>query len=136
MGFEVFGQRRIPMKGAPSVTIQKRGVISINAAAHSLIDTAEVVEVLFDPDRQVVAFREAEVSPCSYRLRISPSSGQAQMAAVSFLRHYRIEHETSRRYEPFIEDGMLCVNLRSASVEVHGNRSQTVTTETEDPGEL
>ena len=135
MGFEVFDQRRTPMKGAPSVTIQKSGVISINAAAHALIGTPEVVEMLFDFDRQVVAFREAGVSPRSYRLRVSPGSGQAQVAAVSFLRHYQIEHETSRRYEPYVEDGMLCVDLQGASVEVHGNRTKTVATEAEDTNE-
>lgn len=92
MGFEVFDQRGTPMKGAPSVTIQKRGLISINSAAHALIDAPEVDELLCDPNRQVVAFRPAEISPRSYRLRISPSSGQTQVAAVSFLGHYRIEH--------------------------------------------
>ncbi|MGK4066093.1 hypothetical protein AB0Y14_08540 [Rothia sp. HC945] len=136
MGFEVFDQRRTPMKGAPSVTIQKSGVISINAAAHDLIDTPAVVELLFDPDRQVVAFQEAEVSPRSYRLRVSPGSGQAQVAAVSFLRYYRIEHETSRRYEPYVEDGMLCVDLQGGSAEVRGNRSKTIATEAEDTDKL
>lgn len=132
MGFEVFDQRRTPMKGAPSVTIQKSGTISINAPAHAMIDAPEIIELLFDPDRQVVAFRETEASPCSYRMRISPGSGQAQVAAVSFLRHYQIEHETSRRYEPCVEDGMLCVELQGASSQVHGNRSKTATTEIED----
>lgn len=135
MGFEVFDQRRTPMKGAPSVTIQKSGVISINAAAHGLIETPEIVEILFDPGRLIVAFREADVSPRSYRLRASPGSGQVQVAAVSFLRHYQIEHETSRRYEPYVEDGMLCVDLQGASVEVHGNRSKTAATEVEDTDE-
>lgn len=135
MGFEIFDQRRTPMKGVPSVTIQKSGVISINATAHQLIDTPEVIEMLFDPDRQIVAFREAGVSPRSYRLRVSPGSGQAQVAAVSFLRHYRIEHETSRRYEPFVEDGMLCVDLQGVVVEVHGNRTTTVAPEVEDVDE-
>ncbi|KHE74176.1 hypothetical protein AS25_08365 [Kocuria marina] len=126
MGFEVFDQRRTPMKGAPSVTIQKSGLISINSAAHALIDAPEVIEILFDPDRQVIAFRAAEISPRSYRLRVSSSSRQAQVAAVSFLGHYRIGHSTSRRYEPFVEEGMLCIDLQGPSTQVHGNRTKTV----------
>ncbi|NKT46166.1 hypothetical protein GS908_01205 [Rhodococcus hoagii] len=37
MAFEVFDKRMSPLAKAPSVTIQKRGIFSINKAAHALI---------------------------------------------------------------------------------------------------
>lgn len=38
--FEVFDKCHAPMRGAPSVTIQKRGIVSINGAAHALLNRA------------------------------------------------------------------------------------------------
>ena len=37
-GFEVFDKRMTPLAKAPSVTIQRRGVISLNRVAHDLIN--------------------------------------------------------------------------------------------------
>ena len=62
MPFEVFDKRMTPLAKAPSVTIQKRGVISLNKAAHDLIENAETVELLYDRERRVMALRAADDS--------------------------------------------------------------------------
>lgn len=127
MGFEVFDKRAAPMKGAPSVTVQKRGIVSINGAAHKLIKDAKVVELLFDRDRQVMAIRSAEPSPRTYVLRDPSPSGQTILSASAFMDAYGIDTSVSRRYEPFEEDGMLCIDFKGPSIEVRGNRTRNKT---------
>lgn len=122
MPFEVFDKRSAPMKGAPSVTVQRRGIVSINAAARKLINNAHVVELLFDPARRVMALRPANPSPQTYELRSPSRSGQTMLSATAFMQAYDIDTSVSRRYEPFEEEGMLCINFNGPSTEVRGNR--------------
>ncbi len=124
MGFELFDKRHAPMRGAPSVTVQKRGIVSINGPAHALIDRAKVVELLFDRERQVMAIRPAEPSPRAYELREPSPSGQTLLSATAFAQAYDLDTSVSRRYEPSIEDGMLCVNLSGPSTVVQSNRTK------------
>lgn len=124
MGFEVFDKRHSPMRGAPSVTVQKRGIVSINGPAHKMIESARVVELLYDRDRQVMAMRPAEPSPRTYELREPSKSGQTILSATAFMDAYEIDTSVSRRYEPFEEDGMLCIDFTSKSTEVRGNRAK------------
>lgn len=122
MAFEVFDKRSAPMKGAPSVTVQRKGIVSINAPAHKLIEGARVVELLFDPGRRVMALRPAEPSPRTYELRAPSKSGQTLVSATAFMQAYDIDTSVSRRYEPFEEDGMLCIDFNGDFTEVRGNR--------------
>lgn len=132
MAFEVFDKRQAPMRGAPSVTIQKRGLISINGAAHQLIDRQRVVEILFDPERRVVALRPAEKSTRTYELREPSRTGHTALSGTAFTESYGIDTSTSRRYEPFVEAGMLCIDLNGDFTEVRGNRApRTQATESE-----
>jgi len=127
MGFEVFDKRMTPMAKAPSVTIQKRGVISLNKAAHDLVNNAETVELLYDRDRQVMALRAADdSSPHAYAVRNGSKRGpgQAIVSATAFTAHYGIDTTATRRWKPFIEDGMLCVDLTEAGTVITGNRTK------------
>lgn len=40
MAFEIFDKRKAPMKGAPSVTVQRRGIVSINGPEFVKVDEA------------------------------------------------------------------------------------------------
>lgn len=128
MGFEVFDKRMTPLAKAPSVTIQKRGVISLNKAAHDLVDNAETVELLYDRDRQVMALRAADDS-CLHAYAVRAGSrrgpGQAMVSATAFTQHYGIDTTATRRWKPFIEDGMLCVDLTTEGTVITGNRTKT-----------
>lgn len=124
MGFEVFDKRQAPMRGTPSVTIQKRGIISISGAAHAFIDRARVVELLFDRERKVMALRPSEPSAQSYELREPAKSGQTLLSATAFTQAYDIDTTVSRRFEPFVEDGMLCVAIEGPSTIVRSNRTK------------
>lgn len=128
MPFEVFDKRMTPMAKAPSVTIQKRGVISLNKAAHDLVGNAETVELLYDRDRQVIALRPADdSSPHAYAVRAGSKRGpgQAMVAATAFTTHYRIDTTATRRWKPFLEDGMLCVDLSQEGTIITGNRTKS-----------
>jgi hypothetical protein len=124
MAFEVFDKRSAPMQGTPSVTLQKRGILSINAAAHALIGKADVVELLFDAERRVMALRPAAPSPTAYQVRGPSKTGQVLLSVTAFTHAFGIDTEDSRRYEPFVEDGMLCIDLNGPSTVIRGNRSK------------
>lgn len=125
MPFEVFVARLVPSSKSPSVTIQKRGIFSFNRAAHKLIDEAETVELLFDPENQIIALRPSDEAH-AYTLRHQGTSetGQMILSATRFTQHYDIDTTVSRRWKPYGQDGMLCIDLRSDSVEISGNRSK------------
>ena len=127
MPFEVFDKRMTPLAKAPSVTIQKRGVISLNKAAHDLIDNAQTVELLYDRDRQVMAVRGTDdSSPHAYAVRSASKRGpgQAVVSATAFTAHYGIDTTDTRRWKPFVEDGMLCVDLSQEGTVITGNRTK------------
>lgn len=129
MPFEVFDKRMTPLAKAPSVTIQKRGVISLNKAAHDLIENAETVELLYDRDRNVIALRAADdSSPHAYAVRSTSSRGlgQAMVSATAFTAHYGIDTDATRRWKPFVEDGMICVDLTEEGVVITGNRAKAI----------
>jgi hypothetical protein len=127
MPFEVFDKRMTPLAKAPSVTIQKRGVISLNKAAHDLIGNAQTVELLYDRDRNVIALRATDDSSLhAYAVRNGSKHGQGQaiVSATAFTAHYDIDTTTTRRWKPFLEDGMLCVDLTTEGTVITGNRTK------------
>lgn len=127
MGFEVFDKRMAPLAKAPSVTIQRKGIISINRAAYALMGEPATVELLYDKDRKVVGLRGADESvPHAYEVRAQSASketGPLIVAGTAFTNFYKIDTTVSRRWQPFVEDGILCIDLASGGVEIRGNRS-------------
>ncbi|WP_367402582.1 hypothetical protein [Kocuria marina] len=104
-------------------------MISLNKAAHDLIDNAETVELLYDRDRMVMALRPTDdSSPHAYAVRNGSKRGpgQAVVSATAFTAHYGINTTDTRRWKPFMEDDMLCVNLTEEGTVITGNRTKTV----------
>ena len=130
MNFEIFDKRMAPLAKAPSITIQKRGIFSINKAAHKLIGEPETVELLFDKEAQVIAMRQSSESHAyTIRPQSKKDTGQMILSATAFTQYYDIDTSVSRRYKPFAQDTpmgkMLCIDLKGESVEVHGNRGKS-----------
>ncbi|MDQ1130396.1 hypothetical protein [Microbacterium sp. SORGH_AS_0888] len=125
MGFEVFDKRMAPLAKAPSVTIQKRGIFSINRAAHNLIGAPDTVELLFDRDARIIAMKPSS-EPHAYAIRPQTASGTGQviLSATAFTQYYDVDTDVSRRYKPYEQDGLLCIDLKGPSIEVIGNRSK------------
>lgn len=137
MPFEVFDKRMAPLAKAPSVTIQKRGIFSINKAAHKLIGEPDTLELLFDKEEQIIALRpSAEGHAYKLRPQSARDTGQVVLAATAFTQYYDIDTTVSRRWTPYAQDGMLCIDLKGKSVEVRGNRTKkTADSDTEQSGD-
>jgi hypothetical protein len=129
LAFEVFTKRLVPLAGAPYVTIQKRGTISINKAAHHLLGAPKAVELLYDSDTSIVGFRAVEPSvEHAYALRAMGGASRADgagttylIAGTAFLKHYDIDYGQARRFPAELQDGILCLDLKQGTV-VSSNR--------------
>lgn len=125
MGFEVFDKRNAPLAKAPSVTIQKKGIFSINRAAHNLIGAPETVELLFDREAEVIAMKPSdEAHAYAIRPQTASDTGQVILSASAFTQFFDIDTTVSRRYKPYEQNGMLCIDVRGPRVEIVGNRSK------------
>ena len=103
-------------------------MIPLNKTAHDLIDNNDTVELLYDRDRQVMALRAADESaPHAYAVRTGSKRGpgQAMIAATAFTAHYDIDTTATRRWKPFVEDGMLCRDLSEKGTVITGNRTKS-----------
>jgi len=127
MGFEEFDKRMSPLGKNPTVTIQKRGTISLNRPAHKLMGEPVAVVLLYDREARVIGLKPTEEdAPNAYVLRPQVPNNPASTLAVSslaFTQYYGIDTPVSRRYAPTWDDGILRVDLKSTGVIVRGNRS-------------
>jgi hypothetical protein len=126
MAFEVFDKRNAPLAKSPSITIQKRGIFSINKTAHKMIGEADTVELLYDKENQIIGLRPARMSPHAYAIRSQTNrdGGQAILSGSAFTQYYGIDTSVSRRWEPRMDGDILCIDLTGPSTEVHGNRGK------------
>lgn len=127
MGFEVFQKSSAPVSKVPTVTIQRRGLISMNRAAHGLIGAPDFVELLYEGERKIVGIRATtEDNPNAYPARpqsTANNKGPIMVAGTVFTRFYDIPTEESRRWVVYVEDDILCVDLMKESQRVTSNRS-------------
>ncbi|MDQ1181864.1 hypothetical protein [Rhodococcus sp. SORGH_AS_0301] len=127
MVFEVFNKRNAPLGKSPSVTIQKRGIFSMNRAAHALIENSDTIELLYDKDEQIIGFRPAEDSTLhGYPVRPqsnAKSTGPVLVAGFAFTQYYGIDTTVSMRYSPRLVDGILCIDLKDGGQPIVGNRT-------------
>lgn len=130
MAFEVFDKRMAPLAKAPSITMQRRGIFSINKAAHKLIGEPESVELLFDKEAQVIAMRRSNESHAYViRKQTARDAGQVILSATAFTQYFDIDTSVSRRFKPYVDADMLCIDLKGPSTEVRGNRTKRETSE-------
>jgi len=141
MGFEVFEKSSAPLTRIPSVTVQRRGLISLNRAAWKLLDDAAFVELLFDPQERVIGLRPtSETNPNAYPVRPQGSNansdkGPVLIAGQLFTKYYGIDTEQAMRYVgPQVQDGILCVDLKSEGQKVTSNRNKKRSSSDDDDG--
>lgn len=127
MGFEVFQKTSAPLAKVPSVTLQKSGLLSMNRAAMALIGTPQQVELLWDADRRVIGLRATTAeNPNAYPARpqnAKADKGPILVAAATFTQYYKIQTDESRRWVPFQEGDILCIDLTEPGQAVTSNRS-------------
>ena len=123
--FEVFTRRATPVAKGPYVTIQRKGIISMNREAFEAMGSPEAVELLYDRDERVVGFRPVGRDvPHAYRPRKQGASSSYLVAGQAFTQYYGIATDTARRYPATMIDGVLTVDLKEAGTVATGPRAQ------------
>lgn len=129
MAFEVFKKSSAPIPTVPSVTIQKRGLMSLNRAAYELIDAPEAVELLWDADRQVIGMRATALqNPDAYPARpqnLKSSRGPILVAGSLFTRYIGLDTSSAKRWVPQLEGDILVIDLKVDGQPVSSNRRGT-----------
>ncbi|WP_395659169.1 hypothetical protein [Nocardioides sp.] len=129
MAFEVFKKGSAPVSTVPSVTIQKRGLLSLNKTAAQMLavdggdEVPEGVELLWDADRRVIGIRSAPLTnPNAYPLRPQgqKASGPFLIAGTLFTKYIGIDTSEARRWVPKLENDILIVDLNAESGMVAG----------------
>lgn len=125
MPFETFKRKMIPSSKAPFVTVQRKGTMAFNASAHAALGSPEFIELLYDAERQIIAFKAtAEEVEHAYALRPMKGGNTYLVAGRAFTQYYKIDTQIARRYSAFMEDDLLCLDLTGPSTEVTGPRAK------------
>lgn len=123
--FEIFRRDLAGSRIEPLVTIQRRGMISLNAAAYQALGSPVAVELLFNAAKRVVGLRAVDPHVNhSYILRSSTRSGSGSfvISATAFTRYYEIDTSTALRRVGYLDDDMLCIELDSDAAPAAGRR--------------
>jgi len=116
--FETFTRQRRAER-QPFVTIQKKGVISLNRAAFEALGSPEFVELLFDPDVRLVALRRSDSSvDHAYQVR-APVENHATwlISGAAFVSYYEIENSRSVRRAARMDGDLLVIDLNDPHVD-------------------
>ena len=131
MPFEVFHRQRAPVTDDPTVTIQKRGNISINVPAYIALGSPQSVELLYDRDERLIAIRKVDPSapsayvmrPLAARRKTPQPPSSYLVSGIAFTSYYAIPTDVARRWIAHVaEDDMLVVDLKEPGTEVTSNR--------------
>jgi len=105
MAFEVFSKRSAGKVKQPTITVQKRGTLSVNASAAAFLAGGEIpekelpVELLFDRELSILGIRRAQTEHVSvYMLRKQSKSDSFLLAGKAFTAYYGIPVGEARRY--------------------------------------
>jgi hypothetical protein len=103
--FELWDKRAAGRARTPTITVQRKGILSLNAgAAHLIAGDGEVhdelgVEILFDPKERIIALRRAKEEHTSvYTMRKQKASNSYLLSIRAFTIYHKIDTTKSRRY--------------------------------------
>lgn len=129
MGFKVFEKGSAPAPTIPTVTIQKRGMFSLNGAAFSSIHEPEAVQFLWDEENRLIAIQAAKLTdPNAYPTRRQGPAGAPQkrgivlIAGTMFTKFIGIDVSVAKRWVPERDGDMLIVDLNKPAQTVASNR--------------
>ena len=131
MAWETFQRQRIPISEGPTITIQRRGTMSLNSAAYRALESPEAVELLYDQQQRLMALKSSDTgTPHAYPVRPLGQSrvggGTWLISGQAFTKYYGIETAKAYRWDAKLEpDGLLVIDLKEPGTEVTGNRKQS-----------
>jgi hypothetical protein len=122
--FETFTRQRRHGR-QPFVTIQKKGVISLNRAAFEALGDPESVELLYDPDARLVALRKVDgFVEHAYQVR-APVQNHATwlISGAAFVAYYEIDASVSVRRPARLDGDLLIIDLNDPGVDPRAEAS-------------
>lgn len=125
--FDKVGARLVKV---PELTIQSKGTMSMNAAAHHLLGEPEAVEFLYDSSANVIGLSPVPPEdPHAYPLRGVGGKGNTNpnsfiVAGTAFLNFYKIPFGEPVRREVKLVDGVLIVDLNDPGRSAVSNRAR------------
>lgn len=126
--FETFTKRMVPLAKAPYVTVQKRGTMSFNAAAHAAMGSPDAVELLYAKEERIIGVRGVNPSvEHAYPIRATGGkvdTGTWMVSGRAFTQFYGIDTEVARRYPAVMDGEVLCIDLKSEGTVVTSNRNR------------
>ena len=113
LAFEVFTGRAHPAGDEAAVTIHRRGLVSVNRAAHVALGEPEAVELLYDRDERVMGMRgvSGEVRH-AYPLRRQRATSSLLVSGRAFTTCYGIPTDAAHRYRAQMLGDILAVDLK------------------------
>lgn len=128
MAFEVFQKGSAPTSTVPTVTIQKRGLFSLNQAAYELLGKPEAVQFLWDSEEKLIALQQADPNDLnSYparRQNAAADRGPVLVAGTMFSRFIGLDTSQARRWVPEKRQDMLIVDTKQEGSLVLSNRER------------
>jgi hypothetical protein len=118
MPFETFTRQRKSDR-QPYVTMQKKGVISLNKAAFDALGQPDSVELLYDSASRLVALRKVDGSiDHAYQVR-APVENHATwlVSGAAFVSYYEIDNSESIRRPARLEEDLLVIDLNHPGVD-------------------
>jgi hypothetical protein len=118
MPFETFTRQRKADR-QPYVTMQKKGVISLNKAAFDALEQPDSVELLYDSESRLVALRKVDSSvEHAYQVR-APVENHATwlVSGAAFVSYYEIDNSESIRRPARREEDLLVIDLNHPGVD-------------------
>jgi len=114
MPFEKFDRSKAVYGRKPNVTIQARGIISINQSAYRRMGSPGFVDLYFDPESNRIGIQGTTDADSGLNVRVADQPGAAAViGGTSFTKYYDIDTRQSRRWEPEFEGDMLIIDLNT-----------------------
>lgn len=132
MAFKVFEKGSAPTSTVPTVTIQRRGLFSLNDAAYKLIDEPDYIAFLYDVDEKLIALKPTDSTDLNgYPARRQTPTGKSGkatgpvlIAGSMFTRFIEMDTSQARRWTPELRDGMLLIDRKTEGALVISNRNR------------
>lgn len=129
MPFEEFQKGSAPVSTVPAVTIQKRGLFSVNDAAYKMMGEPAMVTFMWDAEARRIAIAPSdEANLNAYparRQNQAKASGPILIAGTMFAKYIGLDTTSARRWTPSLENGMLILDLSVEGALVIANRNRS-----------
>lgn len=113
MPFEIFDRSKSVYGRSPNVTIQARGIFSINQAAYRRMGEPRYVYLMYDPDQRLIGIQGTTDDQGGHKVRVADQAGAAAViSGTAFTKYYDIDTTESLRWEPRFDGDVLIVDLK------------------------